>query len=172
MENPIRFASAIVVASGAGLSGAPYIQDMNNVWRRVRGAIGMGLLWAAGGVLVGGMIELIMNILPGSDLFLGVDIWPAALAIPGFIGGVAFSMLIWLVEGRRKFEELTLPRFALWGGIVGFLTGVLLGIPVVATFAGAIVGSGCAVGSLALARAAKKREALGEGGDPPPLTPG
>ena len=55
------------------------------------------------------------RILPGSDLFLGVDMWPAALAIPGFLAGIVFSLLVWTVEGRRRFEELTLPRCAACG---------------------------------------------------------
>ena len=131
--------------------------------RRIRGALGMGLVWAAGGALGGLLIELVLNVLPGSDLFLGVDIWPAALAIPGFLGGVVFSIVLGVMEGRRSFDELTLHRFALWGAMVGFLLGVVIGLPLVAIASTTLISSASAAGSLALARMAKKREVIGDG---------
>jgi FtsH-binding integral membrane protein len=139
---------------------------MRQWWRRLRGALGMGLLWAAGGALVGGLIEAVLNVLPGSDLFLGVDIWPAALAIPAFLAGVVFSLVLSLAERRRSFDELTLPRFALWGGIVGLLLGVVIGFPLVAIASITLVCSASAAGSLALARRAKQRDLIAEGTDP------
>jgi FtsH-binding integral membrane protein len=131
--------------------------------RRIRGALGMGLLWAAGGALGGLLIELVLNVLPGSDLFLGVDIWPAELAIPGFLGGVAFSMVLWVMEGRREFDELTLPRFALWGAVVGLLLGAVIGLPVAAIASTTLISGASATGSLALARMARKRGVIGDG---------
>lgn len=61
--------------------------------RRIRAAVGMGLTWAVGWALVGGGIELIHNIWlnPLGSL---VDIWPAALAYPAFLGGLAFSTVL------------------------------------------------------------------------------
>jgi len=53
--------------------------------RRIRGAVGMGLTWAAGWALVGVLIELFMD--PNRSL---VDVWPTALAIPGFLGARSF----------------------------------------------------------------------------------
>jgi hypothetical protein len=120
----------------------------------------MGLLWAAAGAVGGGIIEAILNVLPGSDLFLGVDMWPAELAIPGFLGGVVFSMVLWAMEGRRRFAELTLPRFAVWGAMVGLLLGAALGLPLVAIVPVTLISSGSAAGSLALARRAQKRDEI------------
>lgn len=133
------------------------------IWRRIRAALGIGLLWGAGGALVGGVIELALNILHGSDLFLGVDIWPAALAIPGFILGVTFSGALWLVEGRRGFEELTLPRLALLGALGGLALGTLVGLPVGGIAALALYGGSSAAGSLALARRGNPPEQIGPG---------
>ena len=48
--------------------------------RRIRGALGMSLVWAAGGFGVGGLIELIYNLWPGFPLGPLFDIWPAVLA--------------------------------------------------------------------------------------------
>jgi polyferredoxin len=136
---------------------------MNSIWRRVRGAIGLGLLWAAGGAIVGGLIELILNLLPGPDLFLGVDIWPAALAVPAFFAGLAFSVVLAVVEGRRSFEELKLSRLGVWGAVGGVLLGVAVGLPVVGVAVLALTSGASAAGSLALARGGRQPELLGEG---------
>ena len=53
--------------------------------RRILGAIAMGLTWAAGWAPVGVLIELFID--PMGSL---VDVWPTALAIPGFLGGAVF----------------------------------------------------------------------------------
>lgn len=136
---------------------------MANILRRLRGALGLGLLWAAGGALVGGLIELALNILPGSDLFLGVDMWPAVLAIPGFLLGVTFSGVLWLVEGRRGFEELKLSRLALLGAAGGVALGAFFGLPLVGVVTLTLFSGASAAGSLALARRANARELIGGG---------
>lgn len=134
--------------------------------RRLRGALGLGVLWAIGGAMVGGAIELVLNILPGPDLFLGVDMWPAALAIPAFLAGVLFSFVLTLVEGRRSFEALTLPRVALWGALGGLLLGTVVGLPLVVITALTLTSGGSAAGTLALARRARQPELIGGGTDP------
>ncbi|MFZ9690136.1 MAG: hypothetical protein ACO3DS_09910 [Phycisphaerales bacterium] len=137
---------------------------------RLRGIIMLGVMWAIGGAVIGGLIELILNLLPGSDLFLGVDMWPAALAIPGFLAGVTFAGVLALAEGRRSFEQLTLPRSAVWGALGGLALGVIVGLPLTACLALGLTSSGSAVGTIALARrgvegdAAVARDRL-EGGD-------
>jgi len=89
--------------------------------RRLRGTIGMGLTWALGwAVIGGGVMEGIFD--PHGKI---LDMWPQTLAIPGFIGGVVFSGLLWATAGRRRFEELSLSRFAGWGAVVGVLLGSL-----------------------------------------------
>ena len=136
--------------------------------RRIRGAIGMGLTWAAAwfgvGALIGlvffggGLVELVSN----SVLF----------AVFGFIGGAAFSGVLGIAEGHRRFDEMSLPRFAAWGAAAGLLLSVLLlstggsipllGSVVVASVA-TLLGAGSAAGSLALARRAEDKELLESG---------
>ncbi len=84
---------------------------MKTLLRRLRGALGMGLTWALGWAVVGGAVmEGIVD--PDGRI---LDMWPQTLAIPGFLGGVVFAFLLWIAEGRRRFDELSLPRFGLWG---------------------------------------------------------
>jgi len=149
------------------------------IWlRRIRGALGMGLTWALAGFLAGMGIELIHNIWP-NPLGSAVDIWPAALAYPGFFGGVAFSAVLGIAGRRRRFDELSLPGVAAWGAVGGLLVSLIpaamvavgLATPNVPvwqitlailgpfTVGGAIAASA----SLALARKAEDRELLDGG---------
>lgn len=143
--------------------------------RRIRGALGMGLTWALAGFLAGVGIELIHNIWP-NPLGSAVDIWPAALAYPGFFGGVAFSTVLGIAGRRRRFDELSLPGVAVWGAVGGLFVSLIPaaivvvglatpGVPVweitLALLGPFMVGGAVAAsGSLALARMAEDRELL------------
>lgn len=97
---------------------------MKNWLRRIRGAVGMGLTWAAGWALAGvliGVASLLLPFLPW-DLFFDVFDAPLpAMAVPGFFGGVFFSAVLGIAGRRRRFRELSLPRFAAWGAVGGLL---------------------------------------------------
>lgn len=142
--------------------------------RRVRGAVLMGLTWAIGWGLVGGLLELLANFIPGLNV---VDMWIQTLAIPGFIAGTCFSLVLRVAAGGRKFNELSLPRFGAWGAIGGLLLGGVLFL----LTAGAeihwwrtavtlgtltLVSAASAVGTLALARKGDDPPALGDGPGP------
>ena len=129
--------------------------------KRLRGALGMGATWAVAWGLVGG---LIMEGLVDRDGRI-LDMWPQALAIPGFLCGVAFSVVLGIAARRRRFDELSLPRFAVWGAIAGGALGGLAlaagAMPLVAPFWLRAVGlvapvaalcAGSAAGTLAIAR--------------------
>jgi hypothetical protein len=107
-----------------------------------------------------------------------VNLWPQTLAIPRFLSGVVFSAVLWIAEGRRRFAELSLPRFTALGAVGGLLVGGLLvaaglgrtALPELWLRALVFIGprmvlsavSACA--TLALARMSKDRE-LPDGGD-------
>jgi hypothetical protein len=137
--------------------------------RRVRAALGMGLLWAAGGAGVGGLIELLDNVLPGGfPMASAVDMWPQTLAIPFFLGGVLFSVVLGIAGRRRRFDQLSLPQFSAWGALAGLLLGLLpvsRGAPAVFLAVTTLVSAVAAAGSLALARRAENRELLAAGAD-------
>ncbi len=78
--------------------------------RRIRGALGMGLIWAAGWAPVGVLIGMVVD--PDGSMD---EMWVAVGAYPDFIGGVVFFAVLGIAEGRRRFDEVSLPRFGAWG---------------------------------------------------------
>jgi hypothetical protein len=134
---------------------------------RIRGAIGMGLTWGAAWFAAG--------LVPRWLFGFNADVpFPLVFGVLGFIAGVTFSGLLVLTEGRRTFDQMSLPRFAGWGAMSGFLLsalfaraaslgwGEVLAIAPAFTLASAV----CASGSLALARRAERRELSDIHGDP------
>lgn len=130
--------------------------------RRIRGAIGLGLAWGIAWFGAGLVLALMF---PGA-----ADVpFPILWGFFGFVGGVIFSAVLGIVERRRSFDQMSLARFAGWGGIGGFL---LCGafVSIVAMFGETmplehfgllgpvftVAGAGSASGSLALARRAKE----------------
>ena len=139
--------------------------------RRIRAAVGMGLTWGAAW-FGAGMILL---------LFSGFDAdvpFPLLFALLGFIAGIAFSGILGSIERRRRFDQMSLARFAGWGAAGGLLLSVIFGF---ATALGgeslwgemlvlgpvlALAGAASAAGSLGLARMAERRELSDASVDP------
>jgi hypothetical protein len=114
----------------------------------VRGAVLMTVLWVIGwGLGFGGLIEAFID--PDGKV---LDVWPTFLAIPGFIGGGVFSMLLAIGERGRAFNGVSLARFVLWGAVTGFVLGILT-IPAevgdVSPGAAGMIGMGTALGIVA-----------------------
>ena len=142
--------------------------------RRIRGAIGMGLTWAVGWTLVGMLgVVVFYTLFPSApDVF---DVWIPVFAYPGFLTGVGFSVALRVAEGRRRFDELSLSRFAAWGAVGGLLVGAFVAAllfgkapnAAIAAFMGTstLLGAGSASGSLMLARMAEDRELLDASAD-------
>ncbi len=141
--------------------------------KRIRGALGMGLAWAAVWTGVGAIVGVVAWVL-GLDPASGIAEGAAVGVIMGFVAGAAFSTVLGITEGRRRFDEMSLPRFAAWGAVGSFLLALpllLLSDPLaldwVFGISGvvALLGAGSAAGSLALARRADDRELLEHGAD-------
>ena len=135
--------------------------------RRIRGAVGMGLTWAVGWALVGVLIGLSWSLGLPMEWFVEVFDAPLpALAIPGFFGGAVFSTVLGIAGRRRRFDELSLPRFGAWGAVGGLLLGLPLLVALSPGEGAVIIGTltllsaVSASGSLALARMAEDRELL------------
>jgi len=138
--------------------------------RRIRAAIGMGLTW---GVVWSGAGALLARV-PGfySDLPFALLFAPL-----GFVTGIIFSGILVVIERRRRFDRVSLPRFAAWGALSGLLLSgiftvaaalrgqtawgefLVFGPPL--TMASAV----CAAGSLAMARRAERQELRGRSED-------
>src|ERR687894_66830 len=88
--------------------------------RRILGAVGMSLIWAAGWGIVGVLIGMFVD--PDGSMD---EMWVAVGAYSGFLGGVVFFAVLRIAEGRRGFDELSLSRFGAWGAVAGLLLGVL-----------------------------------------------
>ena len=143
---------------------------MKKWWQRIRAAIGMGLTWGATWFGAG----ILLARVPGLDSDLPFALLFAPL---GFVSGIIFSGVLVAIEGRRRFDRMSLSRFAGWGAVSGLL---LSGIFVVgaALRGGAVWGefllfgpalatasAVCAAGSLAMARRAESRALPGRGDD-------
>lgn len=125
--------------------------------RRIRGAIGMGVAWGLTWLAAGLLLLLVI----GPD---AADVpFPLGFGLLGFLAGVTFSAVIGIMEGRRRFDQMSLGRFAVWGGVGGVLfSGIFV---LAAGLAGsvflvvgpvfALAGAGSAAGALALARRAE-----------------
>jgi len=138
--------------------------------RRIRAAIGMGLTW---GVVWSGAGALLARV-PGfySDLPFALLFAPL-----GFVTGIIFSGILVVIERRRRFHRVSLPRFAAWSALSGLLLSgifavaaalrgqtawgefLVFGPPL--TMASAV----CAAGSLAMARRAERQELRGRSED-------
>ena len=135
---------------------------MRTFVRRIRGAIGMGLTWGVAWSAVG--------LIPKWVFGFNADApFPIIFGVLGFVAGVTFSGLLALTAGRRRFDQMSLPRFAGWGATGGVLLSALFAkaaslglgdvLVIVPTFAAA--SAVCASGSLALARRAARQELPG-----------
>ena len=135
---------------------------MNTWLRRIRGAVGMGLTWAFAWFSAGMALLLVV----GPE---AADVpFPLGFGLLGFLSGVSFSGVLGLLDGRRRFDEMSMPRFAFLGaaGSTALATVFVLiaGIePQAMLLLGpvfGIAGATCAAGTLALARMAANQESL------------
>ena len=140
---------------------------MKKFLRRVRGAVGMGLTWAFAWFAAG--IALLLVVGPDA-----ADVpFPIGFAMFGFLAGATFSTVLGITEGRRRFEQLSIPRFALWGAVGGVLLSVAFvlladvggGALVVLAPVFALASAASAAGSLTLARRGGDGALLGDGED-------
>src|SRR3954468_12930720 len=86
--------------------------------RRARGAIGIGLTWAVAWSGAGVLVTLGFVLRTGSRPDAP---FPLMFAAAGFVAGLLFSGVLGLVEGRRRFYQMSIARFAAWGAAGGFL---------------------------------------------------
>ncbi|MEO7996472.1 MAG: hypothetical protein ABI852_03450 [Gemmatimonadaceae bacterium] len=123
----------------------------------------MGLTWA----VVWAPIAVVIGtqVIDPSDTM--DEMWWMVGAMPGFISGVVFSVVLGTAARRRRLEELSIVRVGGWGALAGLATGILpfligdagdqsiwpLAMVVIPTFT--LVSALSAAASLAVARRAQ-----------------
>lgn len=144
--------------------------------RRIRGAIGIGLTWAVGWAPVGALVGWVTGMALGVPLVGVATNYAVLFAVLGFVGGtVMFSTVVRIAEGRRSFDELSMPRFVAWGALGGLGLGALavalgilgagfgvLGVAIASV--ATMLGAGSAAGTLAVARAGDPLRGIESGG--------
>jgi hypothetical protein len=113
----------------------------------------MGLIWGAAWFTAG----MVLLVIVGPD---AADVpFPLGFGLLGFLVGTTFSAIVGIAEGRRRFDQMSIPRFAGWGALGGLLFSGVFAL--VAGLGGeflvlgpvfALAGAGSAAGTLALAR--------------------
>ena len=143
-----------------------------NWFRRIRGAVGIGLVWGVAWTAVGALAGMLVDpIAPIARMWLG----PPVGIQPGFVGGLLFSALLGLTAPGRGLAELSLSPVSALGGIAGLILGaapIAINQPprefplwqVAATVVGTLtlLGAVSAAASLALARRVKSRKVPAE----------
>ena len=129
---------------------------MHNWLRRIRGTIGLGFAWGAAWSAAGTLPRWVFG--------FEADVpFPLVFGVLGFAAGVTFSAILMLTEGRRRFDQMSIPHFATWGAAGGLLLSALFAraaslawrdvMAIAPAFA--LAGAVCASGSLVLARRAR-----------------
>jgi hypothetical protein len=158
---------------------------------RIRGAVGIGLTWAAEWAVAGLAIGVASLLLPGLPWHWFFEVFDAplpALAVPGFFGGIFFSIVLGIAGRHRRFDELSLPVFAAWGALGGLLLTLFplalsaVGLatlnvspwPIIAAIGGPFIllGAASATITLMLARRSARRAFAGAGEDEAQLSEG
>jgi hypothetical protein len=144
------------------------------VFRRLRAALSIALLWALGWLPIGLVLALFADSRgpQPSDVIsrpVAVPLFVAAWTVWGALSGGAFALVLAVSERRRTIETLSTARTAVWGALGAVvLPLVLTSIDLVRTDSGllgyswrfpllvlgvsATLGAACAATTLALAR--------------------
>jgi hypothetical protein len=91
--------------------------------KAIGGAFATGIYWFFAAAIVALFIEALID--PHGQI---IDVWVAALGIPAFGGGVIFFTLLRIAEGRRRFQEISLVRAAVWGAVSAPVALVLVAL--------------------------------------------
>jgi hypothetical protein len=96
--------------------------------RRLRGALGIGTLWGATGLVVGKVTGLVVSVWTGLPLLGTVVSFGVGAAGLGFALGTAFAVVLTTLERQRSADQLTPARAAMWGAIAGVGLALLVGV--------------------------------------------
>jgi hypothetical protein len=147
---------------------------MRTLTRRLRGILGIGLVWSVVWALTGFLYGATTQYWIGrshreldnlSTLISMALASAVSWASYGFVLGCIFGGVLSIAERRRTLDNIATWRIAVWGGTAGLLLplGFMLGLMILkgwtvdnaaaATAISVALGAGCAAASLNVARA-------------------
>lgn len=133
---------------------------MNNVLRKLRGMLGMGITWGVGWAIVMFIIGTIIGIVDPDAIDPGEEPWRLAgvVSLVGFLSGTAFAAIFAGAERRRKIRELSVLRSAFWGALGGAVLPLLTSMNDAVLFNTMPLGAIFAASTVAIARRAALRD--------------
>ena len=133
---------------------------MHGLLRKLRGLLGVGLTWGVLWGLIGFAIGLVIGVVDPDSIDPGEE--PARIGlligVVGFLSGCSFAFLLSLAEHSKGIRDLSLGRAALWGVLGAAAPLLLSGMPDGMVVMACPLGAAFAVGSVAVARRAARRE--------------
>ncbi len=109
---------------------------MSRLLPRLRAALGTAATWAiawAGAGLSIGVLSVLAPALPVGWFFEVFDAPLPALAIPGFVAGLCYALVVSVAGRRRPLREIGLGEVALWGVGGGMLLSAIPGLALLDT---------------------------------------
>jgi len=101
---------------------------MTRLLPRLRAALGTAATWAvawAGAGLSIGVLSVLIPALPLGWFFEVFDAPLPALAMPGFVGGLCYAVVVSVAGRRRPLQEISLAEVAGWGVAGGLLLSAI-----------------------------------------------
>jgi hypothetical protein len=100
--------------------------SMREMMRRLRGVIGMGVIWGVAWTALGAAVELVLRAMgaipPDGDE--GPLLILRVLGTAGFISGAGFAAMLSFLERGRTIRGISLSRVAVCGTVIPLLTSV------------------------------------------------
>lgn len=134
---------------------------MNKPLRKLRGVMGVGLIW---GVVWGAFfltLVLIIGIFRPQDMDHGegpIVVIGTGLLV-GFVSGAVFGAILSFAENQKSILDLALIRVALWGMLAAAVWPLLTAVDNSMIFITCPLGAICATASVAIARKAELLDA-------------
>jgi hypothetical protein len=148
---------------------ASILGHMDDGSRTLRGLLGVGTLWALSWGAIGAVVGAVIGVV-SPEIWRLVDPiveWGSGMGAYGFVSGVGFGGVLALRERRKRVEDLSTARSALWGvlgsvavpplfGFLGMFDQGTNTVDVLQAMAlTGVLGGTFAAGSVAIARAAR-----------------
>ena len=139
---------------------------MDRLIRTARGAIGVGVTWAALWAVVGFVFGILFRLFSDVGFRPGENELVVAIVfgIVGLLSGVAFSTVMAIAERRRTLDQLSVLRAAGWGALASGILPLITSIPNGMIVIFAPLGALFAATSVALAKREARRELAAGGG--------